>query len=143
MKIIYAVFIYLVLWRIRVGAFFVTTFLDNVLVLAILASLATGLSVLIGATQPSNRRALMLAVLLILIPEFALKLPFVSLFFPPRANVLIYSVSGSMENLVNLPLINRGLALSQTPFVLELYLYASIQFVLTFAVVWAWRRYRK
>jgi hypothetical protein len=135
--------VYLVLWRIRIGAFFPTTFIDLILVLAIITSLATGFAVLVGATQPSNRRALMVGFLLILVPEFLLPVPFVSEIFPQRVFVLLESVNLAMSNLVSMPLMNRGMSLSQHPTVMKLYLYGAIQLLLTFVIVWAWRRYRK
>jgi pimeloyl-ACP methyl ester carboxylesterase len=135
--------VYLVLWRIRVGTFYVTTFLDMVLVLAIITALATGFAVFVGATQPSNRRALLVGFLLILVPEFLISVPTVNTIFPPRVNILLETVAATMENLVRLPLVNRGMALLQKPMVQKLYLYASVQLVLAYVVVWAWRRYRK
>jgi len=134
---------YLVLWRIRVGAFFATTFFDMVLVLAIVTALATGFAVLVGATQPSNRRALLIGFLLVLVPEFLMQVPAVGMIFPPRTVILLESVAATMENLSRLPLVSRGMALFKQPMMLELYLYASVQLVLAYVVVWAWRRYRK
>jgi hypothetical protein len=134
---------YVVLWRIRVGEFFATTFFDMVLVLAIVTALATGFAVLVGATQPSNRRALLIGFLLILTPEFLMQVPAVGVIFPPRTFILLESVSATMENLSRLPLVSRGMTLFKQPMMLKLYLYASAQLLLAYVVVWAWRRYRK
>jgi hypothetical protein len=133
--------LYIGLWRLRSGAYYGVPVMDTLIILSIMTVLATGFAVLVGATQPSNRRALMLAVILVLVPEFLQGLPLVSIIFPSRIVILMHMMDASLNNLVNMPLIVRQMIFASA-FMIRLYLYASLQLVVTFGLVWAWRHYR-
>ncbi len=142
-----AVLLSLLAWWLRAGAFHPGPYLDVILVGAIPILLINGaIAVLIGATQSSQRRAVMLLVLAFLIPSVLPPALFgsgiFSLLYPGRMAVLEHYIGQAMEAAMFMPPVIPPGGLN-FPHVTRTLLVGLAQVGLLWAVVWLWMRSRE
>lgn len=94
-----------VLWLLRNGIFHPAPFVDLLLVNIVLVAINGGMGVLIGATQPTRRRAVLVAIAALI----------TLMLLPGRMDVLTHFVSVSMEGLITPPVTLPSPALTIAP----------------------------
>jgi hypothetical protein len=126
-----------VLWLLRIGAYNPIPFLDAVLTGALPAVLIYGaIGVLVGATQPTRRRAIVVVILYLGIPML-LAAPLVGtafeVFLPIRFTVLAHYFTAAMQNLATAQLTLPPSGLTN-PTILAVPLIGAVQIALLWSL---------
>ncbi len=133
-------------WWLRVGAFNPLPFLDMLTAGVLPLMLINGaLGVLIGATQPSTRRAILAVIVLLILPALISPAAFSNTgllaLLPGRLTALTHYIMGTMEAMVILPPVMPPSGFSVAPLAQTIVI-SIVQLAFVWLAVWGWRRVR-
>lgn len=133
---------YAIIWFLRVGAFDPIPLVNLLSFCLLLLPLTTSLGVLLGATQNSMARGLMMAAAFLVVPEFLQMLPLVRQILPGNADFLIRFMATSYLAMTQLP--PPQPRFEPLPDI-SAFPYAILAFKtsLLALLIWTWRKLRK
>jgi pimeloyl-ACP methyl ester carboxylesterase len=136
-----ALLIVALLWLLRYGSYAIEPLVDYLIGVVMASSLMTAGAVLLGASQPTSRRAVALAISLLILPEFFQSFDLVNLIQPSRSKfLLLYSMQAMHSVAAYPPAPHQMLAFSMD--YLQLLATSGILLLLVGFVIWAWQRWK-
>lgn len=127
----------MVMWYLMVGSYLILPLIDNLLLLACGGMAYISVAVLVGASQPGNRRALLAVLFVLIVPPIVLG----SFGFMSGANLLTINIDKILSNSLVPPIAIRDLFVGSGQF-WTLCISLILQFLVIAILVLAWRRYQ-
>lgn len=126
------------IWWMRVGSFNVTPLLNMMLLASLpFMFINTGIAVLIGATQPTRRRSIVLMIIVMALLTAAPAEGILSILQFNRINLLLHFSGRTMESLAVMP---ASIPNMLNTVVIQNLLIGLFQFIVIWTLVWAWKR---
>lgn len=130
-----------VIWRLRVGDYNPLPFLDVLLAGALpLLVIHGGLGILIGATQPSRRRALFAIIIVLIVPALIpLSGTLWQIVLPGHMDIMNHFLNTSLTAMVTTPSVLPAPPLTDAT-LRQTLLIGAAQLLVVWAAVWVWQR---
>lgn len=138
-SLVFTMIIVAIAGLLRYGQFYLSPFIDLSVGILLAMSLLTAISILLGATQSSGRRAVALAIAFLILPEFLQQMDTIALLFPSRIEFFLQYIQSALNNIIQQPITSRGWTLF-SPDMRNLMLGTIIQTLIIALIAWAVNR---